>query len=315
MNNSDKINVLYYWEDPSEFEKWKKAFKDKTSNINLVDQNSHDARNAEVALVWLPPKGFLKNYKNLKGVINFGQGVDHLMQPDVVPDNLPIIRLVDHDMSRLIAGWVSMHIFNEVNNFKIYKEQEKIKLWKPLPLKSSSKWKIGVLGLGAIGSFVAKTLALYGYEIRGWSKTQKSYPEIICLSGNDGLAEILSNSNIIICLLPLTKETKYIINEISMKKMPKGATIINAGRGSHVNENDLLKMINSGHIKNAYLDVFETEPLPKEHPFWTNENISIWPHVAGQTNEETAIDQIINAIYCFKNNQIPPNCIDRKKGY
>ena len=315
MNNSDKINVLYYWEDPSEFEKWKKAFNNKAPNINLIDQNSQEAHSAEVALVWLPPKGFLKNFKNLKGVINFGQGVDHLMMPGVVPENLPIIRLVDHDMSKLIAGWVSMHVFNEVNNTKIYQEQQKIKLWKPLPLKSSSKWKIGVLGLGAIGSFVAKTLALYGYEIRGWSKSQKNYPEIICLSGEDGLTNLLSNSSIIICLLPLTKETKYIINEKSMMRMPKGSTIINAGRGSHVNEKDLLKMINQNHINNAYLDVFETEPLPREHPFWINDKISIWPHVAGQTNEETAIDQIINAIFCLKNNQIPPNSIDRGKGY
>ena len=313
------INFVFYsdWQrSDSDFKKWEKTFKQKDPKINLMKPSHPNSYSANVALVWEPPKGLLKKFKNLKGVINLGQGVDHLVKPGVVPRNLPIIRLVDPEMSKTIAAWTSLQILQEVCDYKTYPFQQKNKIWKGHPIENSSfNWKIGILGLGAIGSYVAKSLIPFGFKIYGWSRTQKFIKNIESFSGEEGFKKVLSNSRILICLLPLTSFTKYILNDKSLKLLPKGSTVINAGRGKHINENDLLKLIESGHIKNAYLDVFEKEPLPSNHPFWNHKNITVWPHVAGQTNRETSINQIIDAAYCLVNDKKAPNTISKQKEY
>ena len=308
------ITVLYYY-DMDGFNAWKEIFQKKSPNINFVHKDDYSALDADIALVWEPPSGFLSKYKKLKGVVNLGQGVDHLLKDNIVPEDLPIVRLVDHEMSKLMAGWISLQVLNETCYSSNYKNQEKNKIWGQLPLVPTQNWTIGILGIGALGSYIAKVLSNYGYDIRGWSKSRKNLENVKCYYGEDGLKQLLPECRIIICLLPLTKDTKHILNIRTMKMLPKGSTIINAGRGGHINEKDLLLMIDNGHIKNASLDVFETEPLPQDHVFWYHKNITVWPHVAAQTNTETAIDQIINAINCLIENRVAPNTIDRNKGY
>jgi len=319
MNNINKINIVFYSDEQrsdSSFEMWKSIFFQKDPKITFLRYDDSDAKNSNIALVWEPPKGLLNNYKNLKGVINLGQGVDHLIKPGIVPNGLPIIRLVDPEMSKTIASWTALQVLNEVCDFNIYQQQQRKMLWKGHPVQYSSyNWSIGILGLGAIGSYVAKSLLPFGFKVSGWSKSEKTIENINCYNGKSGFETVLKNSKILVCLLPLTKSTKHILNKRSFEMMPKGSSIINAGRGGHINEVDLLNMINDGHIKNAYLDVFEKEPLPSNHPFWKHKNVIVWPHVAGQTNRETAIDQIINASHCLVNNKDAPNTINRKNEY
>ena len=309
-----KINVLYYW-DLDGFNRWSNIFSKKAPDINLVHKDNAFSDEVDVALVWLPPKGLLASYKNLKGVINLGQGVDHLLKPGIVPKNLPIIRLVDPDMSKQMSAWVSLQVLRETCFMEEYLDQERNKKWQTVRFIPSNEWTIGVLGIGAIGEHVALSLSNFGYAVKGWSRSKKKFDDIKCYHGEDGLTEMLPKCNILICLLPLTNETRHIINKNTMSLLPKGASIINAGRGDHVNEDDLLEMISLGKIKNAYLDVFETEPLPEDHPFWDHKNIIIWPHVSAQTNTDTSIDQIINAARCLVKTNVAPNQIDREKGY
>ena len=314
MSHKNNITVLYYYEY-DKIDQWKNEFEIRAPYINLVDKDDKDSINASIALVWAPPIGFLKNFNNLKGVINLGQGVDHLLIPGVVPEGLPIVRLVDEEMSKLMAAWVSHQVLSETCFSKSYREQEINKVWKALPLIPSADWNIGILGMGALGSFVAQNLTQYGYNVMGWSRNLKSIKKVKCYHGENGLSEMLPKCRILICLLPLTNDTHQILNKYTFKKLPKGATIINAGRGGHINENDLLGMLESKHIKNAYLDVFEKEPLPKDNSFWEHKDVVVWPHVAAQTNTSTSIDQIINAINCINKNKEAPNTIDRQKGY
>ena len=192
-----------------------------------------------------------------------------------MPDKLPIIRLVDEDMSKQMAGWVSLQILRETCFLNDYLEQQKNKIWKTVNFIPGNNWTIGILGIGAIGSHVAKSLTNFGYKIKGWSKNKKNIQNVECYSGEEELHKMLKDCNILVCLLPLTSETKHIICKETLSLLPKGSTIINAGRGGHVNETDLLEMINKGHIKNAYLDVFETEPLPKDHSFWEHKNVYV----------------------------------------
>ena len=309
-----KINVLYYW-DLDGFNRWSKIFSKKAPDIHLVHKDNALSDQVDVALVWLPPKNFLASYKNLKGVINLGQGVDHLLKPGIVPKNLPIIRLVDPDMSKQMSAWVSLQVLRETCFMEEYSDQEKNKKWQTVRFIPNNEWTIGVLGIGAIGEHVALSLSNFGYDVKGWSRSKKRFDGITCYHGENGLTEMLPKCKILICLLPLTSETRHIINKNTMSLLPKGTSIINAGRGGHVNEDDLLEMISIGKIKNAYLDVFETEPLPEDHPFWDHKNIIIWPHVAAQTNMDTSIDQIINAARCLVNNNVAPNQINREKGY
>ena len=308
------INLLYYW-NAEGYKSWQKIFSEKAPEIKVFNKDNCIEVDIDVALVWLPPEGFLKKFQNLKGVINLGQGVDHLLKPGVVPDKLPIIRLVDEDMSKQMAGWVSLQILRETCFLNDYLEQQKNKIWKTVNFIPGNNWTIGILGIGAIGSHVAKSLTNFGYKIKGWSKNKKNIQNVECYSGREELHKMLKDCNILVCLLPLTSETKHIICTETLSLLPKGSTIINAGRGGHVNETDLLEMINKGHIKNAYLDVFETEPLPKDHSFWEHKNVYVWPHVSAQTNTLTSIDQIVNAARCITDGLEAPNQINRSNGY
>ncbi len=175
--------------------------------------------------------------------------------------------------------------------------------------------KIGIYGIGAIGSVVAKDLSYMGFNVQGWSRTKKKIKTIKCFSGAEGFNELIINSDIHVCLLPLTLFTENIFNKHIFTNMKKGSCFINAGRGEHVDENDLLDSCRSKHISNAVLDVYRNEPLPENHPFWKQDNIRLWPHVAAETNPDTAAKQIANAIKCIDNNIVPPNTVDRTIGY
>jgi len=176
------INLLYYW-DAEGYKSWQKIFSEKAPEIKVFNKDNCIEDDIDVALVWLPPEGFLKKFQNLKGVINLGQGVDHLLKPGVVPDKLPIIRLVDEDMSKQMAGWVSLQILRETCFLNDYLEQQKNKIWKTVNFIPGNNWTIGILGIGAIGSHVAKSLTNFGYKIKGWSKNKKNIQNVECYSG------------------------------------------------------------------------------------------------------------------------------------
>ena len=174
---------------------------------------------------------------------------------------------------------------------------------------------IAVYGIGAIGSVVANDLKHLGFKVEGWSRTQKNICGVNCYSGENKFEVLLKNCDIHICLLPLTPETTNIFNNSSFKMMKYGSCFINGGRGEQVVEGDLIENCKSGQISSAILDVYCKEPLPKNSKLWEQENIRIWPHVAAETNPETAAKQIANAIKCIENGKSPPNIVKRKLGY
>ena len=218
-------------------------------------------------------------------------------------------------MAKSMSHWVLLSILNIIRETYGYFSQENTKIYKPRDEKNFLSLKIGIYGIGAIGSVVAKDLSYMGFNVQGWSRTKKKIKTITCFSGNEGFTELITNSDIHVCLLPLTPSTENIFNKHIFINMKKGSCFINAGRGEHVDENHLLDSCRSGHISNAVLDVYRNEPLPKNHPFWKQDNIRLWPHVAAETNPDTAAKQIANAIKCIDNNIVPPNTVDRTLGY
>ena len=294
---------------------WEKRLQIHCSLIKLVPLLSKEAEQAQSALLWKPPLDRLKELKNLQGLISLGQGVDHILKNNSIPINIPIIRIVDPYMAKSMSHWVVLSVLNFVRDTYGYFDQEKNKLYKSRKELNFLSLKIGIYGVGAIGSVVAKDLYNLGFQVEGWSRTKKEIEGINCHYGKDCIEELIKNCDIHVCLLPLTPLTTNIFNKQTFAKMKSGSCFINAGRGDHVVEHDLIEQCNSGHISSAILDVYRNEPLPKNHKFWEQKNIRIWPHVAAETNPQTAAKQIANAIKCIEKGELPPNTIDRNLGY
>ncbi len=294
---------------------WEKRLRVHLPSVKLVPLLSKDAEQATSALLWNSPLEILKNLKNLKGLISLGQGVDHILKYNLIPKNLPIVRIVDPYMAKSMSHWVILSILNFVRDAYGYYEQEKNKQYKSRKELNFLSLKIGIYGVGAIGSVVAKDLHNLGFTVEGWSRTKKEIEGVNSYYGKNSIEKLIKNCDIHVCLLPLTPSTTNIFNTLTFAKMKRGSCFINAGRGDQVVEDDLLEKCKSGHISSAILDVYRDEPLPKDHKFWKQKNIRIWPHVAAETNPETAAKQIANAINCIEIGKLPPNTIDRNLGY
>ncbi len=294
---------------------WKKRLRIHLPSVKLVPLLSKDAEEATSALIWKAPLKRLEDLNNLKGLISLGQGVDHILKNNLIPKKIPIVRIVDPYMAKSMSHWVILSILNFVRDTYGYYNQQKIKLYKSRKELNFLSLKIGIYGLGAIGSVVAKDLYNLGFKVEGWSRTKKEIEGINCNYGENSIEKLINNCDIHVCLLPLTPSTTNIFNKSTFAKMRRGSCFINAGRGEHVVEDDLIENCKSGHISSAILDVYRNEPLPKDHKFWEQKNIRIWPHVAAETNPETAAKQIANAIKCIDKGEIPPNTVDRILGY
>ena len=294
---------------------WENRLRVFYPSINLVPLFSNQAENAITALLWKAPLQRVKHLKNLKALISLGQGVDHILKNNIVDDKIPIVRIVDPFMAKSMSHWVILSVLNFVRDTFGYFYQQKNKTYKSRKELNFTTLNIAVYGIGAIGSVVAKDLNHLGFKVHGWSRTRKNISGISCYSGEDKFKTLLKICDIHICLLPLTSETINIFDNYSFKMMKYGSCFINAGRGEHVVEEHLIGNCKSGHISCAILDVYRKEPIPKNSKLWNQQNICIWPHVAAETNPETAAKQIANAIKCIENGKQPPNKIERKIGY
>ena len=310
--------VVAFYSKNSDLElqnEWENRLQVHYPLVDMVPLLSDQAENAITALLWKAPLKRVKKLNNLKGLISLGQGVDHILKDNIINTKIPIVRIVDPFMAKSMSHWVVMSVLNFIRDTFGYYHQEKNNIYKPRNEINFTNFKIAIYGIGAIGSVVAKDLKQLGFKVFGWSRTQKKIPGVNCFIGKDKFNYLLESCNVHICLLPLTFETNNIFNNSSFEVMRHGSCFINAGRGEQVVEEHLIENCKSGHISAAILDVYRREPLPKKSKLWEQENIRIWPHVAAETNPETAAKQIANAIKLIENGKIPPNTIERKLGY
>jgi glyoxylate/hydroxypyruvate reductase A len=247
-----------------------------------------DAAEIESAVVWKPPHGLLASLPNLKLIVSLGAGVDHLLDDPALPRHVPIMRLVDPHMVAAMSEYVLAQVLRLHRQDLTYLAQQRDCVWKEHRQKNASERRVGILGLGQFGADAAVKLAALGFDVAGWSRRAKTIPGIASFHGEDGFAPFLARSDIVICLLPLTAGTQNVLNARSFALMPRGAAIINVGRGGHVDEDDLLAALDSNQIGAAVLDVFRAEPLPDSHPFWRHPGVIVTPHIAAATNAPTA---------------------------
>ena len=294
---------------------WRYQLTKSDPKISVIALSDSKADDAEFALVWNPPHGRLAKLKNLKLICSLGHGVDHLWKDQKRPRSVPIIRLVDPHMSHALSQWVIAVLLDFLRDGPFYRKNRLNREFNKLPQANTMKMKVAVYGIGAIGSVVAQNLHNLQFDVSGWAQTKKTQLLFKQEIGKQGFENLLRSNLIHICLLPLTKSTKVLFSQDVFNQMPKGSYFINAGRGEQVDEMALLQAVRSGHLSGAALDVFCEEPLPVSHPFWNEKKISIWPHVAAQTDPATTIEQILKAIYAVKSGLAPKNLVDPNRQY
>jgi glyoxylate/hydroxypyruvate reductase len=273
-----------------------------------------DPADIEYVLAWGPKPGVFKNLPNLKCIFSLGAGVDHLINRDL-PEGVPVVRLMDPGLTRGMSEYVLYWVLHHHRQFGDYAERAGEKRWLQYPQADTRSRRVGILGLGVLGLDAAQKLAALEFNVAGWSRNPKDIDGISTFHDDAGFQVFLSRTEILVCLLPLTPETAGVINTETLGQLPKGAVVINAARGGHVVDDDLIRAIEADHIAHAVLDVFHTEPLAQEHPFWSHPNITVTPHIASLTLPETAGMVVADNIRRIRAGQGPHPIVDPKTGY
>ncbi len=261
----------------------------------VVEQWSPGADPADYAVVWAPPQQFFDEQTALKGIFNIGAGVDALMKLRL-PLKAPVIRLDDARMSVQMAEYVCHAVIRHFREFDGYEADVANGKWSYRKPRLRSDFSVGVMGLGVLGQRVCKALQQFEFPVVGWSRSQKSIDGVHCFAGDEGLHQFLDASRVLVCLLPLTSETENILRAENLQRLQPGAYVINVARGGHLVDDDLIALIDSGHLAGATLDVFRQEPLPVAHPFWKHPKITVTPHTSARTLRVESIAQIAGKI-------------------
>lgn len=302
--------------DNHKMQSWIERLTPYLGAFEMVGLTDPLAEQAEIALVWSPPHGRLAECTQLRLIVSLGQGVDHLMSDETISSQVPIVRLVDENMSHALSQWVILNLLDHYRDGPFYRNNRTEHAFIQREQFDTAGLAVGVYGMGAIGRVIAERLSAIGFCVSGWSRTRQDFGDAItACTGEAGFKQMLANCQAHICILPLTPQTTGLFHRDVFAQMPRGAYFINGGRGRQVVEADLLEAVRSGHLSGAALDVFETEPLPSEHPFWDEDRITIWPHVAAQTNPNTAARQVAQAISDCLNGIAPKNQVQRTRGY
>lgn len=271
----------------------------------------------DIAVCWFPPHGRLAQLSKLQLVQSLAAGVDHILADPDLPRHLPLCRIVDDTMAAGMKAYVSWAVVQHHRGMKAYVASSDAATWEEQPVVSPRRHRVGIAGLGTLGLACADALATIGYQVRGWSRSAKSdLPEgVTGFHGADQLDDFLSGCDTLVCLLPLTPQTQGFLDAALFARLPRGAHLINVGRGDHLVEADLLPALASGQLSAATLDAFSQEPLPKDHPFWGHPNILVTPHIATRTDRLVIAQQTLANLAAIREGKRPPNQIDLERGY
>jgi glyoxylate/hydroxypyruvate reductase A len=272
------------------------------------------AEPADYAVVWAPPQDFLDAQPRLKGLFNIGAGVDALMQLRL-PTGVPVVRLDDAGMSVQMAEYVCHAVIRYFRELDVYADEATQVHWAFRRPRVRADFTIGVMGLGVLGQRVAQALRGFEFPVVGWSRTPRVVEGITSHAGAEGLSAFLGASQVLVNLLPLTPDTENILNRDTLAQLRPGAYVINVARGAHLVDADLLTLLDSGHLAGATLDVFRTEPLPAEHPFWQHRCITVTPHTSARTLRDESVAQIAGKIRALERGEPITGVVDPLRGY
>ncbi|MGB4860268.1 MAG: glyoxylate/hydroxypyruvate reductase A [Dokdonella sp.] len=274
-----------------------------------------DAPPCDYAVVWNPPPELFERQRGLKALFSLGAGVNGLLAMPSLPADVPLIRMEDVGMAEQMEEYAMYIALREFRAMPTYEHAQADRRWARLPTRTRDEFRVGVLGLGVLGGAVAGSLAAFGFSVSGWSRSAKSISGVTCESGTDGLDRLLAGSELLLLMLPVTRETIGLMDREQIARLPAGAAIANLSRGELVDDTALLEALDADHIAQAYLDVFNTEPLPADHRYWTHPRVRITPHIAALTPHAIACHQVADKIRKLQAGEPVSGIVDRQRGY
>jgi glyoxylate/hydroxypyruvate reductase A len=279
-----------------------------------------DRRDVRYAASWKHSPGALAGLPNLDVIFSLGAGVDHLVGDDRLPD-VPVVRVVDPDLTERMSEYVVLHCLMYLRQQRRYDAQQRERVWHDDRFQPAAREvRVGIMGLGVLGQDAARKLKLIGFDVAGWSRSPKHLDGLPAFAGEDGLDAFLARTDILVCLLPLTEDTRAILDRSLFARLARdgrlgGPAIINAGRGGLQVEADILACLDDGILKAATLDVFETEPLPADSPLWLHPAVTVTPHNAAMSEPDAIGRLVAEQIRAFERGEPLGNVVDRQLGY
>ncbi|NAS13202.1 2-hydroxyacid dehydrogenase [Poritiphilus flavus] len=296
-------------------DEWKQKLLEADPSLEIYSYlEEHPAEKISMVLVWKHPRGILANYPNLKCLASFGAGVDFIFEDNTIDPSIPITRVIDPFLASDMSEFVIAQILNYLKNLHQYDSDKSQGVWQPLPYRRLKDTTVGILGMGELGQALARDLVALGTQVVGWASKAREF-EGLKVYGSKELTTFLGQSEILVCLLPLTPSTEGILSRQLFAELPKGAYVINVARGGHLVDEDLLKMIDNGHLSGACLDVYHREPLEKEHPFWQHPKVHMTPHIASVSDIASVVPQLLENYSRLLSGEPLKNEVSREKGY
>ena len=302
-------------------ERWQARFDQvcRDRRVILLPDPRLDAADVHYAAVWKPAPGELATFPNLRVIFNLGAGVDALMADGSLP-LVPLVRVAVDDLTGRMTEYVVLHVLMHHRQEPYLRQSQRDRRWQPKLQWAAGAISVGIMGLGTLGASAAEVLQRIGFRVSGWSRTPRQVDGVTGFHGAAQLDTFLAGTDILVCLLPLTSETRHVLNRDLFKRLnhdsPLGAPVlINAGRGGLQNEADILHCLDDGTLGAASLDVFAQEPLPPDSPFWTHPKVVLTPHNAADTDPDAISRYVADQIARFEAGGALENVVDRSRGY
>ena len=307
--------TFLYKSDPKRGALWAELFARKAPQMPFrMWPDVGDAEQVRFLAAWQPPAEIATDFPKLEVLFSVGAGVDQF-DFSTVPANIPVVRMVEDGLTACMSEYVCFSVLALHRDMPTYLVQQRLSQWCEHPVRPAHTRRVGVMGMGTLGRAALAQLRQLGFDCAGWNRSWRDEPGVRCYAGPSELEEFLARTDILVCLLPLTQETRGILSRKVFDALPSGASLVNAGRGGHLVEADLLQALDSGHLSAAILDVCEPEPLPAQHPFWRHPRIWLTPHVASMTQPETAVESVLENLRRHEAGLPLNGLVDRDRGY
>ncbi|WBG92198.1 glyoxylate/hydroxypyruvate reductase A [Pantoea piersonii] len=306
---------ILYKSDPQRGALWQQWLAQHAPDIQLhLWPEIGDPQEIEVLIAWQPPETLMETFPNLKVLLSVGAGADQF-DLAALPLDLPVVRMIEPGLTQGMVEYVTFAVLGLHRDMVRYLRQQREEKWLAHSVKPAATRRVGVMGLGELGQAALRQLASFGFDCAGWSRTPRELDGVECFHGAAQLGAFLARSDILVCLLPLTAETRGLLNRDLFSQLPRGAALVQAGRGAQLSHQDLLDALDSGQLGAAVIDVTDPEPLPPAHPFWRHPAIWLTPHIASQTQNESAVAALLENLRRYQRGEPMVGLIDRTRGY
>jgi glyoxylate/hydroxypyruvate reductase A len=308
--------AILYADDPADAAAWQRAIRTLAPGLEMrFWPDAGAAADIDFAIVGGRAPGDLRCFPNLRAIQSTWAGVNHLLADANLPPDRPLARMVEQGLTVSMTEYIVLHVLDSVREGPRLRVAQHRREWLDVDPIAPGATTIAILGLGTLGADAGRRLAALGFAVRGWSRSRKEIDGIRSFAGEDGLKQCLDGANILVCLLPLTDDTRGILSAATFAPLAEGAVLIHAARGAHLVEADVLAALDAGRLSRAVLDVFQAEPLPVDHPFWRHPRVTVTPHVAAITRPGTGAADIVENYRRALAGETLINQVDRAKGY